>query len=130
MSKTERIWRVPVAAHDIPEAGRRFELVADGNVRAAIAKVAGLRSLPCLSASFEVNRHGSQGLHVVGTITARTGQTCVVTLEPIENEVEETVDLLFVPPPARSDTRRTEDVGVAETIEDDEAGGLGNGSID
>ena len=35
MSKTERIWRVPVAAHDIPEAGRRFDLDAGGFVAAS-----------------------------------------------------------------------------------------------
>jgi uncharacterized metal-binding protein YceD (DUF177 family) len=130
MSKTKRIWSVPVAVHDIPEAGRRFALDADHNVRAAIAKVAGLRSLARLSASFEVNRHGSQGLHVIGTITARAGQTCVVSLEPIENEVEENVDLLFVPPPARSNAGRTEDVSLAEAIEDAAAEVLVNGTVD
>src|SRR5258706_7418911 len=130
MSKTKRMWSVPVAVHDIPEAGRRFALDADHNVRAAIAKVAGLRSLARLSASFEVNRHGSQGLHVIGTITARARQTCVVSLEPIENEVEENVDLLVVPPPARSNAGRAEDVSLAEAVGDDAADVLVDGTMD
>ena len=29
---------------------------------------------------------------------ARIGQTCVVTLEPIENEIDEAIDLVFAPP--------------------------------
>jgi len=130
MSKTERMWSVPVAVRDIPEAGRRFDLAADGKVRAAIAKVAGLGSLPSLSASFEVNRHGPQGLHVIGTVTARVGQTCVVTLQPIESVVEENVDLLFVPPPAQAGLAPTEGVDLSETIEDEAVEALVNGTVD
>ena len=29
---------------------------------------------------------------------ARIGQTCVVTLDPIENDVDEPIDLIFAPP--------------------------------
>ncbi len=39
-------------------------------------------------------------LHVTGRVSATVGQTCVVTLEPLTNEIEEDVDLVFVPPPA------------------------------
>lgn len=90
-------WHVPVAAEDVPETGKHFELDADAGVRAAVAKVAGLRDLPRLQASFDVNLRGSGGLHVLGLVSATVGQTCVVTLEPVENEVEEAVDLAFVP---------------------------------
>ena len=57
--------------------------------RAAMAKRAGLAALPRLEASFDVTRHGRGGLHVVGRVSATVGQTCVVTLEPIENEIDE-----------------------------------------
>jgi len=36
-------------------------------------------------------------LHVAGLVSATVGQDCVVTLEPLTNEVEEKVDLNFVP---------------------------------
>ena len=36
-------------------------------------------------------------MHVLGAVSARVGQTCVVTLDPIENEVEEVIDLMFAP---------------------------------
>jgi len=90
-------WRVPVAVEDIPEEGRHFALVADPDARASIARVAGLRELPQLQADFEVTRQGSGGLHVVGQVSAIVGQTCVVSLEPLINRIEENVDLLFVP---------------------------------
>jgi uncharacterized metal-binding protein YceD (DUF177 family) len=93
-------WRVPVALEDVAENGERFALVADGEIRAALARTAGLRDLPRLEANFEVRRHGAAGLRVTGRVSATVGQACVVTLERIANEVEEEVALLFVPKPA------------------------------
>lgn len=90
-------WRVPVAADDIAETGQHFELTADAAVRAAVAELAGLRELPRLEASFDVNQTGAGGLHIAGTVSATVGQNCVVTLEPLVNEVRERVDLVFVP---------------------------------
>jgi uncharacterized metal-binding protein YceD (DUF177 family) len=90
-------WRVPVSLHDVPEAGRHFDLAADEATRSAIAKAAGLRALPRLEASFDVTRRGTGGLHLVGQVSATVGQDCVVTLEPVENEVAEAVDLIFSP---------------------------------
>ena len=52
-----------------------------------------------------MKRHGAGGLHVTGVVSATVGQNCVVTLEPLTNEVEEAVDLVFVPkePPAQEE---------------------------
>jgi hypothetical protein len=93
-------WRVPIAVDDVPETGQSFALVADAEVRADVAHMAGLRDLPRLQANFEVTRHGSGGLHVVGRVSATVGQNCVVTLEPLENAIDEEIDLLFMPQPA------------------------------
>ena len=90
-------WSVPVTIEEVTEAGRHFDLVADASTRAAVARVAGLRDLPRLEASFDVTRRGADGLHVTGLVSATVGQDCVVTLEPLTNEVEEKVDLNFVP---------------------------------
>jgi len=92
-------WQVPVAVEDVAETGARFDLVADAQVRAAVARMAGLRDLPRLEANFDVMRRGVDELHVAGRVSATVGQVCVVTLEPLANEVEESVDLLFEPPP-------------------------------
>jgi hypothetical protein len=50
---------------------------------ATVAALAGLRELTRLSAEFDLARR-SAGVRVTGQINARVGQTCVVTLEPVE----------------------------------------------
>jgi len=90
-------WSVPVSVHDVPLSGRHFALAADEATRAAIAKSAGLRALPQLEATFDVTRLDSGGLHVVGRVVATVGQLCVVSLDPIESQVDEPVELTFVP---------------------------------
>jgi cytochrome b pre-mRNA-processing protein 3 len=80
-------WRVPVTVEEVAESGQHFDLIADAPIRAAVAKVVGLRDLPRFEASFDVTRRGSGGLHVTGSISATVGQNCVVTLEPLANEV-------------------------------------------
>jgi hypothetical protein len=96
-------WRVPVAVEDIDaDTGRHFDLVADDATRAAVAKVAALRELPRLQANFDVTRRGAGGLHVVGLVSATVGQNCIVTLEPLANEIEAAIDLDFVPRQARA----------------------------
>ncbi|MFZ3359839.1 MAG: DUF177 domain-containing protein [Xanthobacteraceae bacterium] len=91
-------WHFPVVVEDIDEAGQHFELIADADIRAAVAKAANLRALPRLEARFDVTRLGADTAHVVGRVSATVGQTCVVTVEPLENEVEEAVDMRFVVP--------------------------------
>ncbi len=112
-------WRVPVTAEDIAEDGQHFALIADSDVRAAIASMAGLRDLPRLQADFEVTRQGLGGLRVVGRVSAAVGQNCVVTLEPLVNEVEEDVDLLFVPQSAERAGGAEETDSVPEAKWDD-----------
>jgi len=96
MDKQNDLWHVPVAVDDIPESGLHLELEAPEAVRAALAPQAGLRTLPALKASFDLTRRG-KNVHVGGTVDAVIGQTCVVTLEPLDNRVAEEVDLLFSP---------------------------------
>ena len=95
--EAERLWSVPLAVSEVPDTGRHVELVADEDTRAALARLAGLADLPRLRASFDVTRHGRDGLHVLGRVSATVGQTCVVTLEPVTNEIDEAVDLVFAP---------------------------------
>jgi len=93
-------WSMPIAVAEVPETGKHVELVADRATRGLIAKALGLVALPRLEATFDLTRHGDGGVRVVGRLSATVGQTCVVTLEPIENAIEESIDLLFAPEPA------------------------------
>jgi len=124
-------WRVPVAVEDIPEEGRHFALVADPDARADIARMAGLRDLPRLKADFEVARQGGDGLRVVGRVSATVGQTCVVSLEPLANEIEEDVDLLFMPKSTAELTAgETEKGGSRAETKWDEPEALVGGAVD
>jgi hypothetical protein len=96
MTENKRPWSIPVRIETVPDEGAHFDVSADDNTRAAIAALTSLRALKRLEASFDVTRR-DRGLHVVGEISATVGQVCVVTLEPVENEIREVVDLVFEP---------------------------------
>ena len=97
MENAQNPWSVPVAVDDIPETGLHIEAEAPAEVRAPLVKLANLRDLSHLSAVFDLTRRGG-GVHVTGQVRARIGQTCVVTLEPLENDLDEPVNVLFAPP--------------------------------
>jgi uncharacterized metal-binding protein YceD (DUF177 family) len=96
-------WSMPVAVEDIPDAGLHFEIDAPPATRAEVAALAGVLSLLKLSAVFDLTRRGAK-VHVAGQVNARVVQACVVTLEPIENDVSEAVETTFAPPPAEMAT--------------------------
>ncbi len=91
------IWSETVAIEDVPEGGLHVDIEADPHTRSALARAAGLRELKRLHASFDVERQGPRALHISGEVSATVGQNCVVTLEPVESELNETVDLVFAP---------------------------------
>src|SRR5260221_13422797 len=88
-------WSLPVAVAEIPDTGRRFDLVADAQTRAAVAKVAAVPAVLRLKAEFVLTRHGRDGLRLVGSVSATVEQNCVVTLEPMQSEIEEAIDQVF-----------------------------------
>ena len=99
MQKAAILWSVPVAVDDIPDTGMHIEIEPSAAARAGLARLADVRDLLRLSAVFDLSKRGA-GVHVAGQVSARVGQNCVVTLEPLESDVDETVDLLFTPLPA------------------------------
>jgi hypothetical protein len=114
--RSETPWHVMVAVEDVPETGEHKTPLADAETRRAIARKAGLRDLARLEATFDLARQGDGGLRVTGQVSATVGQNCVVTLEPVENEIEEDVNLLYMPAAAPA---ATEDETAAEPKWDD-----------
>ena len=90
-------WRVPIAVAQIPETGLHRDIEADQAIRSAVADVGGLREVLSVQASFDVTPERGGRFHVAGRVRARIGQTCVVTLEEMETDIDEPVDLTFVP---------------------------------
>ena len=62
-----------------------------------MAEIAGLREISSARASFDMSLRSGGRVHVAGSVKARIGQTCVVTLDPVENDIDEEIDLIFSP---------------------------------
>src|ERR1044072_3196836 len=93
MEQSERPWSVTVPLHEIPATGKRVALEASAEVRAALAKPAGVDAVERLVAQFDLTPRGRDGLHVGGYVRATVRQSCVVTLEPVVNEITQAVDV-------------------------------------
>ena len=91
-------WRVPIAVAQIPDTGLHRNIDADQATRNAVAVVGGLREVLSVQASFDVTPKSGGRYHVSGHVRARVGQTCVVTLEEIESDIDEPIDVIFAPP--------------------------------
>jgi uncharacterized metal-binding protein YceD (DUF177 family) len=91
-------WSVPVLVAQLPDTGLHREIEANRAIRDAMADVAGLREVLSASASFDLTPKNGGRVHVAGHVRARVGQTCVVSLDPIENDIDEAIDLIFAPP--------------------------------
>lgn len=100
-------WRAPVTVAHIPDTGLHRELEASAAERQAMADLAGVREILSAQASFDVVPKSGGRVQVTGHVRARVGQTCVVTLDPMESEIDEEVDLIFAP---EAEVRRLADL--------------------
>jgi uncharacterized metal-binding protein YceD (DUF177 family) len=91
-------WTVPVAVAQIPDTGLHRDISAGPATREAMAELGGLREILSANASLDVTPKSGGRVHVTGRVQARIGQTCVVSLDPIENDLDEAIDLIFAPP--------------------------------
>ncbi|MEH2485889.1 YceD family protein [Bradyrhizobium sp. AZCC 2230] len=100
-------WRVPVMVAHIPDTGLHRELDASAAERQAMADLAGVREVLSAHADLEIVPKSGGRIQVTGHVRARVGQTCVVTLDPIESEIDEDIDLTFAP---EAEARRLADL--------------------
>jgi uncharacterized metal-binding protein YceD (DUF177 family) len=124
-------WSVPIAVAQLPDTGLHRDIEADAATRAAMAELAGLREILFASASLDVTPKGGGRFHVGGRVRARVGQTCVVTLDPVENEIDEPIDVTFAPPeqiPQLADL--VDDAATSNTEIPDPPEPIENGMID
>lgn len=103
-------WSVPVTLDQITESGLHRAIEAPETARDAIARLAEVRDVPAFSATFDLAKRGTK-VHVTGRVRAKVGQTCVVSLEPMETDIDEAIDLTFAPPAAGA---ASADDGLAE----------------
>lgn len=109
-------WRSPVIVAQIPDTGLHRKLEASAAERQAMAELAGVREVLSAQADLDVVPKSGGRIQVTGLVRARIGQICVVTLDPIENEIEEDIDLVFAP---EAEVRKMADL--IEEGQDDQA---------
>jgi hypothetical protein len=72
-------------------------LEADEAERKGLATLWDVVSVEELKADLKINRWKRDGVRVRGTVTAKIVQECVVSLDPVETEINEEFEQLFVP---------------------------------
>jgi hypothetical protein len=75
------------AIQDIPESGLDVERAATEEERAAIAGSLDLIACTSLTARYTIAPRTEGHFRLTGTLQARVEQSCVVTLEPLSNDV-------------------------------------------
>ena len=87
----------PLALEDLKAGPVEREFAATPGERAALARRFDLLGLDELRANVTVKRNLVGEVAVEGRLSARVQQACVVTLEPVAADVEDTFDLRFAP---------------------------------
>lgn len=95
---TDIPWSFPIAVAQIPDAGLHHDITANATQLERLGAIADVRGILRASASFDVMDVAGERVQVTGRVTARVVQTCVVTLEPVENDIDEHIDITFAPP--------------------------------
>ena len=85
----------------LPSRGFPVKIVANQEVRTALAETHDLEAVEDFSADLLVERWSRDGVKVTGRVTARIVQACVITLEPVHAAIDAPVDAVFVPEHSR-----------------------------
>lgn len=91
----------PVSVARLPQKGMPVVLEADEEQRQALAAEHGLRAVERFRADLHVTAWRKGGVKVVGRVRADIVQECVVTLDPVEETVDEDISALFLPEGSR-----------------------------
>jgi uncharacterized metal-binding protein YceD (DUF177 family) len=125
-------WSVPVPVAEIPDVGLSQTIEARPDERKAMAQLGGLSGIAAVKAELRLLPVRGGTVHVTGRVTGKVTQTCVVTLEPVENEVDEDVDVVFAPPSQIRELAESmeEDDGESEDERPDPPEPIEDGAID
>lgn len=112
---------------DIPDGGGAFRLEVSPEERAALAKRFNLLDLPSLNAEGEITAsdHGRRA-RVEGIVRAHVVQSCVVTLDPVDADIEERFVRTYMNAPAEAESGEI----VVDMSEDDPPDPVVRGQID
>src|SRR5215208_302232 len=95
MSETAPFSR-PIDISAIPATGLERKVTAGPAELAAIAEQYGITEVRALAAELVVGREAGGGIRVEGRVTADIVQSCVVSLVPVEQALDEPIDIRLV----------------------------------
>lgn len=85
----------------LPAKGVTVKLAADDAQRAALAELHELEAIGSFDFELRITPWKREGAQVNGTVKAIITQACVVTLDPVEAVIDETVSAIFLPEDSR-----------------------------
>jgi len=85
------------AVTNIPEAGLQVERAASPEEREGIARALDLIACLSLTANYALVPRSGGHFRLTGTLKAQIEQSCVVTLEPLTNEIAESFSVDYWP---------------------------------
>ena len=101
----------PVSVAHVPGKGITVKVEADDKELAQLAENHELLSVGSFTADFLITPWKKDGIRLRGHIEAQIVQACVATLEPIETQISEDVDTVFVPENSRLARIRLDESG-------------------
>lgn len=91
-----RLHDASVRLDSMPVHGRDLEVAPDAVERAALAERLGVSSVDALAVKLHAVKFRG-GIRVTGRLTATVTQPSVMTLEPLQQQIAEPVDRIFLP---------------------------------
>jgi uncharacterized metal-binding protein YceD (DUF177 family) len=94
--------KVFLLTQQVPSGGKHVRIMADEAQRRAIATELGIEAVEALTAELDVKPIGAAGYTVGGTLSASVIQADVVTLDPVRQDLTESIDLTLMPEESES----------------------------
>ncbi len=86
----------PITTESLGGKGKALSIEANADERSRLAQRLGLDGLEALSAEIRLTpRNGGRMVRLEGTFKALVRQICVVTLEPVEDHIEGTIERIY-----------------------------------
>ena len=117
-----------VAVRDIGRRGRTVKLATDADQRAALAEALGVAAIERLGGEFELEMVSGSSVHLRGRFEADVVQTCVVSLEPVQQHIEESVSVTLMP--LETTDRRPNASVLVDPMDEEDRDTYSNGRID
>lgn len=87
----------PYAVAAVPPKGSTVTIEADAAEREGLARLMDIVAIDRLSAELTLTPFRRSGVKIVGTVRANVKQACVITLDPVDETIEEPIEIRFLP---------------------------------